>query len=136
MKYAIIARLAGLETLVAGCLAFLLDSAGNDPDLSKAKAILDALNVEADRGFEHLPAKIQAEAKFYVASVTKRCCRTSKSFVGRPRASSSGEARSAFRAHVFAALRNQSKQGRQPRFGLPRSEPGSLGDAQPPQSRQ
>ena len=67
---AILARLTALEVLSASCFTFLLASAGNDPDLSKAKAILNALNTDADEGLKHLPEGTQAEAKAYLASIT------------------------------------------------------------------
>jgi hypothetical protein len=67
---AIIARLAALEILAGSCLTFLLASAGNDPELSKAKAILDTINSEANSGLAHLPPNVQAEAKTYLTNVT------------------------------------------------------------------
>jgi hypothetical protein len=66
---AIIARLAGLEVLAASCFTFLLASSGHDPDLSKAKAILDVVKSEAESGLAHLPEKIGTEAKAYLSDV-------------------------------------------------------------------
>ena len=83
---AIVARLAGLETLAAGCLTFLLASAGNDPDLSKAKGILDTLKAEADQGLKHLPAHIQAESKAYLANITNQILTNVSALRGMPAA--------------------------------------------------
>lgn len=81
---AIIARLAALETLTGSCLTFLLASAGNDPDLSKAKAILDVINAEADQGMGHLPATIQNEAKTYLTNITNQVLQNVKALRGMP----------------------------------------------------
>ena len=81
---AIIARLAALETLAGSCLTFLLASAGNDPDLSKAKAILDVINAEADQGMKHLPAKIHDEAKTYLTNITNQVLQNVKALRGMP----------------------------------------------------
>jgi len=59
---AIIARLAALEVLTGSCFTFLLASAGNDPDLSKAKAILDVVRQTGEEGLSHLPDELRKEA--------------------------------------------------------------------------
>ncbi len=81
---AIIARLAGLEAMACGCFTFLLASAGNDPDLSKAKAILDVLRAEADQGMSHLPDHIQTEAKAYLATLTMQVLQNLTALRGGP----------------------------------------------------
>ncbi|RTE92750.1 hypothetical protein [Bradyrhizobium sp. LVM 105] len=81
---AIIARLAGLEAMACGCFTFLLASAGNDPDASKAKAILDVLRADADRGMAHLPDHIQAEAKAYLTTLTKQVLENLRALRGGP----------------------------------------------------
>ena len=65
----IIARLAGLEILATGAFACLLASAGNDPDLSKSKAILDALQTDGNEGLSYLPAEVQGEARAYLTTL-------------------------------------------------------------------
>jgi hypothetical protein len=82
----IIARLAALETLAGGCLTFLLASAGNDPGLTKTKAILDVLKAEADQGLSYLPLHIQAEAKTYLTDITNRILTNVTALRGMPAA--------------------------------------------------
>ena len=55
-EYGIMARLAVLEILSVTCFTFILASAADDPDLSRAKAILNALNADVDQGVKYLPA--------------------------------------------------------------------------------
>lgn len=69
MESSIMARLAAYEVLAAGALTFVLAAGGPDPDLSKAKAVLDVLLMQADQGLAHLPEEAQREARSILASV-------------------------------------------------------------------
>lgn len=80
----IIARLTALEILSASCFTFLLASAGDDPDLSKAKAILNALKADVDQGLKHLPEDTQAEAKTYLANITCNILQNVRALRGGP----------------------------------------------------
>jgi hypothetical protein len=66
---AIIARLAALEILAGSAFTFMLASAGNDPDMSKAKAILNVIKSDADSALAHLPENIRTEAKAYLSNI-------------------------------------------------------------------
>lgn len=78
----IIARLAALEVLAGAGIAVVLASAGNDPDLSKAKAILDAIQIEGNAGLAHLPETIRKEAESILGGLLGRVMRTAASFRG------------------------------------------------------
>jgi hypothetical protein len=76
--------LAGLEILASGCLTFLLASAGNDPDLSKAKAILSTLKAEGSDGLRDLPEYIQAEARTYLTTLINQILQNLVALRGGP----------------------------------------------------
>jgi len=78
----ILARFAALEALSTSCFIFLLASAGDDPHLSKAKAILDVLNADAAHGMKHLPSGIRAEAKSILSSITNSILQNVKALRG------------------------------------------------------
>jgi hypothetical protein len=81
---AIIARLTALEILSTGAFACLLASVGNDPDLSKSKAILDGLRVDAHQGLAHLPEQIQTEARAYLTDLVNRVLQNVTALRGGP----------------------------------------------------
>jgi hypothetical protein len=64
-----VARIAAPEILSTGALVFLLASAGNDPDLSKGRAILESLQVDGFKGLDYLPKAIQDEARAYLTDL-------------------------------------------------------------------
>jgi len=78
----IIARLAALEVLAGAGIAVVLASAGNDPDLSKAKAILDALRTDGEAGIAHLPEPIRKEAESILGALVGRVLRMAASLRG------------------------------------------------------
>lgn len=83
-QHSIIARLAALETLSASCFTFLLASSGNDPDLSKAKAILEVVKQEADKGLADLPPITRGEAKRYLAGLIENILQNVTKLRGGP----------------------------------------------------
>lgn len=65
----LVARIAALEVISGSALTFLFASAGNDPDLSKAKALLDVIRHDGEKGFAHLPESIRNEANAYLSNL-------------------------------------------------------------------
>ena len=68
----VIARLASLEALITGTMGLLFAMAGNDPDMSKQKALLAVLQSDFESGLAHLPQSIQDSAKAHMSGLLDR----------------------------------------------------------------
>ena len=68
----VVARLASLEALIIGTMGLMFATAGNDPDMSKQKALLALLQQEIESGMDHLPAQIQDSAKKHMSTLLDR----------------------------------------------------------------
>lgn len=71
-EQSMVARIASLEGLVIGTMALLFSMTGNDPDQSKQKALLQALQLDFESGLGHLPPSIQTEAKAHMSDLVGR----------------------------------------------------------------
>ncbi|WP_426418195.1 hypothetical protein [Bradyrhizobium genosp. A] len=68
----VVARLASLEALIVGTMGLLFAMAGNDPGMSKQKALLSVLQQEFEAGMSQLPQSIQDEAKSHMTDLLDR----------------------------------------------------------------
>ena len=66
------ARIVSLEALMVGTMGLLFAMTGNDPDLSKQKAILAILQQEFESGLGYLPDNLQDAAKAHMSDLLDR----------------------------------------------------------------
>jgi hypothetical protein len=65
----LVARIAGLEMLAMGTFATLLAFSGNDPDLSRTKALLKTLEAECNPHLSSLPEAVERDARAYLSNL-------------------------------------------------------------------
>ena len=65
-------RIAALENVTTATLALYLANSLNDPDLSKAKALLDALTSDGQDGLAKFPELVRQEGIAYLSALLNR----------------------------------------------------------------
>jgi hypothetical protein len=68
----LIYRVAVLESISVAIMAIYLANARNDPDYSRAKALLDAIRSDAVRGIGFLPDDVRKEGEAYLDKLLEK----------------------------------------------------------------
>jgi len=72
----LIARFGALENVCVITLALCLANSRNDPDFSKAEALLAALERDGHAGMAHLSPEVQQEGRVYLSNLLRMVLRT------------------------------------------------------------
>jgi len=68
----LLAQVAATQSLAVAATGLLFAMSNNDPDLSKAKAVLQILEADQASGLAHLPEPVQDEAKAVLSDLCNR----------------------------------------------------------------